>query len=420
LTAAKATPHADLAGRISTVTTADGFAAMLGEFWPKGGDAAKLEAAFMAGLFEATPGGARLLEPHEVRAHEQLRDNRYEGTGIQVHMHKDEGLVQIRSTFPRSPARRAGMKAGDFIVAVDGEKMQGKDLATVVRHLRGVEGEPVAIVVRQPGEAERELKMIRGVIPFEHLVGRRRTGEESWDYRAAAEAPVAYVRVTALTASALHELRQLERRLQAEGFRALVLDLRLMGGGDLSHAALVADAFLDGGVLWRVQERRGASKELTADRDCLFRGWPLAVLIGEGTSGVAPQLLAAALKDNGRAILVGRSTRGLVGSALGVMKPPDSLGAALLVGSRGYVEGIARLPDGGAVLLATAKAERAKPTDEPRVTPHHEVALPDPQRQALFGWYYEQERSEAAVKAEAPPDAQLARAVEILKAAMKG
>src|SRR5262249_35822359 len=152
----------------------------------------------------------------------------------------------------------------------------------------------------------RTYKMTRAVVPFDSLAGYRRLSEDEWDYRPDAETPVAYVRVDALRISTLQELRQLEPRLRAKGFRALILDMRFSNGdGMVRNAALFADGLLDGGLMWTA---RGADEnsrqEYRADRECLFRDWPIALLIND-TLDRQQALVAAALQDNGRAVLVG-------------------------------------------------------------------------------------------------------------------
>ena len=388
-------PTLELGQRFSQVITQEEFLALLRELIPQGALSQEDQERFLGGLCASVPGPARLVPPDELRVMEQINGNRYEGTGIQIAVEPKEKLVQIQLAFPRSPARLAGMKAGDLILEVDGVDVRGDDIRKVVKLLRGEKGTPVSVLVRQPGEKEpRKLDMIRGTIPFELIVGRRRTGEESWDYRADGHAPVAYARMASLSASTLHELRQLERRLQAEGFRALVLDLRFVNGGSLEHAALVADGLLDGGLLWRTYDRQGSMREYRADRDCLFRNWPLAVLVSGTMQSKAAMMLAAALQDNRRAVVVGEATPEWDGS----------------------VDSLVAMSDQGAIILRTGRVERARPASAgSQVKPDHLVSLTEPQRQAVQQWHMEQERGEPANAAATPEDPQFTKAVEVLR-----
>jgi DNA-binding transcriptional ArsR family regulator len=161
---------------------------------------------------------------------------------------------------------------------------------------------------------------------------------------------------------------------------------------------LVADGLLDGGLLWRLHDNRGQVQEVRADRECLFRGWPLAVLVDRGTSGQAAAV-AAALQDNGRAALVGEGTRG-----------------------EGYVNSLVALPDGqGSLALRTGRVERAAKDRGWPVQPDQPVALSAKQREALYEWQRRKELSELPPGTDdrPPEDPQLAKAVELLQAALK-
>ena len=213
---------------------------------------------------------------------EQLRGNRYVGIGIQLAGNEKEQFPQIVIPFRRGAARTAGAKPGDLMVEIDGKSTKGVlDLEKIVEWLRGEEGTPVTVVVRQPGAAEpRTLKMVRAVIPLDSVLGYRRAGEDGWDYRIDRDAGIAYVWVQSIKSSTLHELRQVERRLRADGAKAVVLDLRFSAGdGHLHDVALLADGLLDGGLMWSVRGKDGKATEYRADREALFRGWPLVVLV---------------------------------------------------------------------------------------------------------------------------------------------
>src|SRR5262245_5044478 len=288
------TTPAALARRLSSVTTREQFADFLKEYHVGPADAQMTERGLNA-LLRAVPGRPVHLEPGSLKAIEQLADNRYVGTGIQVRMHQEEQLVQIVLPFPGAPARKAGARSGDLIVSVDGAEMKGKTLQQVVEKLRGAEGTRVVVAVRQPGEKEtRTLDMIRSVVPFESAVGCRRLGEESWEFQPDSREPIAYVRFLNLTSSTPSELAKLEKLLKEAGTRGLVLDLRTAQGTQFQPLLLLADALLDGGTIWKVRDVQGRIREHKADRDCLFRELPLAVLVDEDTDPFAV-LLAAAL-----------------------------------------------------------------------------------------------------------------------------
>jgi carboxyl-terminal processing protease len=421
LAAAKALYPADadgrpinLGARVSDVATREQFAALLEELQKTSGkstpDAAAEEKAFNA-LSVSVPGRVRRISAEELRIREQIEGNRYVGTGIQVRFHPEEKLVQIMLAFPRGPARRGGAKTGDLIVKVDDDDMAGLPLNKVVDRLRGEEGSPVTMWVRQPGETElRPIKMVRSVIPFDSVFGFKRTGEEAWQYRVEPDLPVAYLRLSAFRVSTLHELRKLEGKLREEGCRALVLDLRHNGGGEAHHVAQVADGLLDGGLMWRVRDAQGRVQEQRADRDCLFRDWPLVVLTGSGEYELpgggnleltGNALFTMALQDNGRAVVVGAAAR------------YEPYITCLVAGPAGQ----------GKFLLPTGVLERAKPgrpQDRGLLRPDHEVTVKAKQRELVAQWQREQELPEPppGALAKPPEDPQLAKALEVLRAAL--
>ena len=401
----------NLSGRVSTVTTPKQFAALLAEAWPKDAapadaddDEKRPETILCRGLFRGMPeagAGSRggdfgYLTPHDRKVHETLAGNRYVGTGIQIRMAEKEKLAQIVVPFPGGPARKAGARPGDLIVAVDDRDMKGQTLREFVLRLQGEEGTNVSMTVRQPGESKtRRLPMVRGIIPFSSVLGYRRTGEESWSFRVDPQAEVGYLTLEDIHSSTLLELRHIEPLLREQGVRALVLDLRYCRGGQMRHAALVADGLIDGGVLWRVRDAHGKVKEYKADRDCLFRDMPMAVLVSEHTHGMA-RVLAAALQDRGRATLVGWPSEG-------------SMRETSLV----------PLPDGqGALLLRTGKVERVARTDKApqgALVPDHRVGIERKEGETVLEWRQAQNSPEPKADAKPPSDPQLNKAVAVLR-----
>jgi carboxyl-terminal processing protease len=266
----------------------------------------------------------------------------------------------------------------------------------VVQWLRGEEGTTVEIEVCHPADASaRTYRITRAPVPIDTVHGYRRAGEE-WRFRIDTSHPVGYVRLGNITSSTLHELRQAERRLRAEGGRAVVLDLRFSdGGADLHPAQLVAGGLVDRRVLWRVRDARGGLKEPRSGSEALFRDWPMAVLVNAETASTAAQAVVAALQDAGRAIVVGERTRG-----------------------EGYVNSLLPLPEGRfSLVLRTGRLERSVKGRGWPVEPDHPIALDKAAASAVSRWLQGKRRSELPADADRPPeDAQLARAVELLKA----
>jgi carboxyl-terminal processing protease len=386
------------------VTTEAQLEALFRELWPggpRGDQDAKLETAALNGFLDGIPGRPYVQPQAQLKIAEQLRGNRYVGIGIQLAVNKQEQLPQITIPFRRGAARTAGAKPGDLLLEVDGKSTKGVDLEKVVGWLRGEEGTAVTVVVRQPGSTEaRTLKPVRAVIPFDSVHGYRRISEDGWDYRIDREAGIAYVWVMAIKSSTLHELRQVEKRLRADGVRAVVLDFRFSAGdGHLHDAALVADGLLDGGLMWSVRGKGDQATEYRADREALFRGWPLAVLTNDIQDN-CQALVLAALQDCGRAALVGEPTAN------------DAM-----------VRSLFQLPDGkSGVSIVTGRLERAAKDRGWPVRPDHAVAASKDQRAAVQKWLADKQLPElpAGTDDRPPEDPQIDRALTVLRESLKG
>ncbi len=401
LEAVGAKPPDDLDKRLAAVTSREQLAGVLQKLLPESADkpANQVAMALLNGVLSTVPGEPGFLPAEAVRVAEQLAGNRYVGIGIQIRMDNEEKVPQIVTPFGRGPAWKAGIRAGDRIVAVDGRSTQGVELNQVVQWLRGPEGTAVSVGIRRPGESEsRTVRVTRTVVPIESVLGFRRAPGDTWTYRVDPQAPIGYVWVNAVNSSTLHELRQAEPKLRAEGVRALVLDLRLSNAhGDLHHAELLADGLLDDGLMWRVRGAGGRTQVYRADRECLFRDWPLAILLDKDT-GIG-DVVAAALQDNGRAVLVGQPTA-----------------------RDGWVRSAVALPGGvGSVTLRTGRLERPSGRDWP-LQPDVSVVPSKEQAAAVHRWLQSKQLSElpAGTDDQPPDDPQLRKAIEVLRAKVGG
>ncbi len=392
----------DLKGRIARLETREQLTALLREVWPRGADQMRIEAlqaAVMDGLLATLPGSGVFLPPDQVKALEAGSANRYVGIGIQLRIHPDLKLPQIVTPVGKGPARKGGIEPDDLILEVDGKSTRDVPLGKVVEWLRGDEGTSFTMVVRAPdAEKSRTLKFTRTVVPFDSVVGYRRASEDAWDFRINPRESIAYLRLEQLHSSTPHELRQVERRLRADGIRAVVLDLRNGGGGDLHNGTLTAAALLDGQLMWTFHGADRQEQACRAGHESLFRDWPMAVLINDHVDAIEGAV-AAALQDNGRAVLVGEATR-----------------------NGGFVNSLVHLPEGeGGVSIRTGRLERAGQGRTWPVQPDCPVALTKEQRQAVDNWLSAKVRLEKpGDAADRPPhDPQLDRAVELLRAALK-
>jgi carboxyl-terminal processing protease len=255
----------------------------------------------------ALQGMLNSLDPHscymEPEAYEEMQDDtsgRYGGIGIHIGM-KDETLTVI-APIEGTPAYRAGLLSGDRIVGIDGTKTAGLVLRDAVKKLRGEKGTKVVLTIQRSGEEKtREVAIVRDDI--EVLSVRGDTVLES---------DVGYVRVTQFSGPTAEALDRAVEGLMKKGIKALVLDLRNNPGGLLDSAIRVSEEFLrKGEMIVSVQGRdqRGPRVKRTAEGTPRCPDLPMAVLINGGSAS-ASEIVAGALRDNGRAVLVGETTFG--------------------------------------------------------------------------------------------------------------
>lgn len=221
----------------------------------------------------------------------------YKGIGASVRPTED-GYVGIGAVTEGSPAEEVGIRAGDVIVAVEGEDIQGRSLYEVVNQIRGPAGTKVQLRLLRPSTGET----------YEVDVERREIEIRTVDYRLLPEG-VAYVRLNEFNNRAVTQLRAALRQAQDEGAWALVLDLRDDPGGFLDQAVLVADEFLDEGLVLIERGRLEAEKRHRSSDGGIATDMPLAVLINGGSAS-ASEIVAGAVQAQGRGLLVGEQSFG--------------------------------------------------------------------------------------------------------------
>ena len=224
----------------------------------------------------------------------------YSGVGIEVAL-EDEQVIVV-TPIEGSPAAKAGIRTGDIIVMIDGIPVKTGTLADTIDRMRGQEGTAVRIGIERSGQSE----------PLQFTLKRQRV--ELHSVRANLEEPgYGYVRIAEFsdsTGAELHAAIADLRRRNAAPLKGLVLDLRDNPGGVLEAAVAVADAFLDKGVIVTAKGRTPDSRfEMDATPGDELKGAPLVVLVNGGSASAA-EIVAGALQDNHRATLMGRTTFG--------------------------------------------------------------------------------------------------------------
>ena len=238
------------------------------------------------------------LNPEESRAMYDNTKGRFGGLGISVSM-KDEG-VNVISPISGTPAARAGVQAGDIITHIDGRSVVGWTLMQAVTEMRGDPGTDIVITVKRAEQKPFDISITRAIIQIEAV--RWRT-----------EGNIGYVRVIKFTEKVESEIEKamddIHRKLGSR-LQGVVLDLRNNPGGLLSQSVVLSDAFLEDGDIVSIRGRlKHRERNYSASSGDLAEGLPLVVLINEGSAS-ASEIVSAALKQHGRATVMGRRSFG--------------------------------------------------------------------------------------------------------------
>ncbi len=260
-------------------------------------DTGKLVTGAMRGVAHGLDPWSRYLDPEEFQALRGVIQGSFDGIGASVDEH--DGWPVVIAPIEGSPAWDAGLEPGDVITKVDGHSTFGLSPDEMSSRLRGVAGTQVTITVAR-GENERDLKLLR-----------RRVTVKNVPYAFVAAPGVGYVRLAHFSAHASADVAAACDTLRAGGARSLVLDLRGNPGGTIDEAVSIAAQFLPQGsrVTSTVGRASGVNQQYDATRPHPELAWPIAVLV-DGGSASASEILAGALQDHDRAVLVGDTTFG--------------------------------------------------------------------------------------------------------------
>ena len=239
----------------------------------------------MSGMVGDLDQYSAYIAPEPLQEMEASLEQEFGGIGIEVEKPDKNGPILVLSPIVGTPAYRAGIYAGDAILAVDGLSTLGMDIKDALQKMRGKPGSPVQLQLLHAGSAAPiELTVVREVVMVDSVLGDVRRSDGAWDYHLAENARLGYLRVTTFGKRTAEELRRVltEGRGNPQPFAALILDLRGNAGGLLDSAVEVCDLFLDEGVIVSTRDRNGeirssyaASKTNTA----VPRGIPIAVLV---------------------------------------------------------------------------------------------------------------------------------------------
>ncbi|HIK28504.1 MAG: S41 family peptidase [Oscillatoriaceae bacterium SKW80] len=267
----------------------------------------------------------RLLKPEQYKSLQVNTSGELTGIGLQIASDPETGYIEIVAPIEGSPAEKAGLKPRDLILKIDGVSTMGLSLDDAAAKMRGPIGSSVTLTVQRkdpPTALEVDIKRDRIALnPVEFDLRITNSG-----------IPIGYIRLSQFNANAPAEVAHAIDKLEQQGAKAYILDLRNNPGGLLQAAVEVARLWLDSGTVVYTVNRQGVLGSFEANGEALTND-PLVLLVNQGTAS-ASEILAGALQDNGRAKLVGEKTFG-----------------------KGLIQSLFDLSDGSGLAVTVAKYE---------------------------------------------------------------
>ncbi|GAB4530754.1 MAG: S41 family peptidase [Pleurocapsa sp.] len=267
----------------------------------------------------------RLLRPEQYRSLQVNTSGELSGVGLQINLEPKTKLVEVISPLAGSPAEAAGIEPKDLILEIDGVSTKTLTLDEAAMKMRGSIGTKVDLRIQSPEKDNqiRTVNLVRDRITLNPVYARLDTQGDK---------PIGYVRLNQFSANAAKEIAHSVSKLEQEGAEAYILDLRNNPGGLLQAGVEIARMWLDNGTIVYTVNRQGTLGSFESNHEILTED-PLIVLVNQGTAS-ASEILAGALQDNGRALLVGEKTFG-----------------------KGLIQSLFELPDGAGLAVTVAKYE---------------------------------------------------------------
>jgi carboxyl-terminal processing protease len=286
-------------------------------------DQAEVMDSAINGVLQSLDPYSAYMSPKIFEEMETETSGKFGGLGIEVSM--EAGVVKVITPIDDTPAARAGIKAGDYIVRINGEQVQGKTLMQAVNLMRGPIGSSIEITIRRKGLKKAKIfKITREIIEIQSVVSK------SIDNK------IGYLRLRAFNENSSNQLKKeiskLEKNNKLVGY---IFDLRNNPGGLLSQAVKITDFFLNDGEIVSTRGRKSReNRKFFAKKGDRIKGKPLIVLINNGSAS-ASEIVAGALQDQKRAVLLGETTFGK-GSVQSII-PLRNRGAIRLTISKYYL-----------------------------------------------------------------------------------
>ena len=286
-------------------------------------DQAEIIDSAINGALQSLDPFSAYMNPKVFEESQSETSGEFGGLGIEVSM--ESGVIKVIAPIDDTPASKAGIKAGDYIVKINGEQVQGKTLMEAVNLMRGPEGTSIEITVRRKGLRKAKIfKITREIIEIKSVISK------------IVDNKVGYLRLRAFNKNSSSQLKKeiskIEKNKKLVGY---ILDLRNNPGGLLSQAVTISDFFLnDGEIVSTKGRKKRENRKFFAKKGDKIDGKPLIVLINNGSAS-ASEIVAGALQDQKRAILLGETTFGK-GSVQSII-PLKNRGAIRLTISKYYL-----------------------------------------------------------------------------------
>lgn len=366
-------------------------------------DEALIEAAINGMLTSLDPHSS-YLNPNNFRDMQVQTRGEFGGLGIEVTM--ESGYVKVVSPIDDTPAFRAGLKPNDLITHLDGEKVQGLTLSEAVERMRGKVGSDLKLTIRRSGRKAFTVSITRAVIKI-RSVRSRMEGED-----------IGYIRITSFseqTATGVERAIKRLRKSAKDKLKGLVLDLRNNPGGLLEQSVKVSDTFLNRGEIVSTRSRRvDDGQRFNAKPGDAAEGLPI-VLLMNGGSASASEIVAGALQDHRRGIVMG--TRSFGKGSVQTIVPLSGHGAIRLTTARYYTPSGRSIQAKGIEPDIVVEQATVKKVTQPRRTREDDLRgrLDNPNRDASPKTPNAPKDGETA-EPENPQDYQLSRAIDLLRA----
>src|SRR5881275_1808218 len=352
-----------------------------------------LVTAAMKGMLSSLDPHSQFMDPNDFRDMQDDTRSRFNGLGIEVSM--KNGLPTVVTAMEDTPAAKAGILSGDQILRINGMSTERMDLQDAINVLRGPAGAKVGLTLLRPSTKEiKEYTLQRAEIKIQSVKGEKLLPPElTGQFR------IGYIRLIQFNEPTADELSKAIDDLQKQGMEALILDLRNNPGGLLNSAVDVCAQFLPPNTKVVSTQGRVPSQQHDYSTSAAPKSrptFPMVLLVNEGSASGA-EIVAGALKDLHRAVVVGETTFG-----------------------KGSVQNVMQLPDGSALRFTTAKyyTPSKQVIQGNGVTPNIRVPMTAEQERALFGSRNDNLKPEEEKNLIKTKDPQLLRAIDALKGVM--